>query len=413
MSRPDFGFIPESAISPMEEIGEPEFTLDMNLDDMSGIVDPTRANGPPAAGAPPGHNPSMMSVVSTTMSEQSTTSATTAATSSSHLQEALNQAHSPAASQSGSDGSGDFASGLLPLPGRSTVKPPDRTSADSFTRSNPFNPPSPHGSIDGKSRTAPSSQTLTLSPKFALPLNNQPRRPSHLRNMKLGSMTSDDSNEGVDFGNLQPIAPIWAQGLTSSGSTMFHDPFRSNALIPDEIPEGVSPSHSIHQASSSQAFSQKSSTDAATSEAKAPTGVAPAIAGPSAAGAMWAAPESWGVEGDELPDEATSSEEDDWAEGEGEEPPSPPLADSVGELMQPSTSSSSRHKPPPFGFKSAGRTSSSGSIPRPGTAGGRKSRVKTSSGRPSTAQRPLTSGRPGTSGSAHINNTPVSLSFAR
>ena len=406
MSRSDFNFIPEDAISPMEEIGEPEFTLDMNLDDMSGIVDPSRANGPPAP-APGPSGPGAPPILTTTPSDQTVVGVQTPP-SSIFLHDPLSGSFS--VSQSGSEGSSDSAQSSMLQSGRSILVPTERSAGDTFARSNPFQSVSPHGSIDGKARTPPSPHTLTLSPKHALPLNTAPRRPSQLRNVKMGSIVSESSSDGPESAFLQPLAPAWAQQASGSGMTLFHDPFKNNMSIPNEIAEGISPSGSTHR--STFAASQVSMQTSGSSESSTPENkpAATAAAAVTGANAAWAAPESWGVEGDDEPDDATSSEEDDWAEGDNGGAQSTQPDDSVGELMQPHSSGSSRSKPPPFGFKSAGHSSSSGANPRPGT--GRKGIVKASSGRPSTSQRPNTAGgRPGTSGSAHVANVSVSSTW--
>jgi adenylate cyclase len=231
---------------------------------------------------------------------------------------------------------------------------------------NPFG--SPHGSIaslEGKPRTPPSPHTLVLSARHP---SAQPRRPSQLRNMQRGSVDSDT----LDSAALQPLAPAWAQTQTP-GPTLFNDPFESGGKA---------------------ALGSKATADASQT--------AGSVAGVLAGAAAWAAPESWGVEADEEDGGTTSSDEDDWKPRE-EELPSPPPSDT--RLLQPSLSSTAR-KPPPFGFKSAGRDG--GTDSRPGTGSGRK-RVKTSSGRPGS--RPPTATRPGTSGSAHVSTVPVSFRF--
>lgn len=334
---PRQSYVSDALISPLHEIAEPEFTLDMNLDDMEGIVDTNMANATPAPASRPSQAPTAASSIV--------------------LQDALGSFAS--SSQSGSGDSG--ASGSS----RAVVSPADR---ETFTRPNPFGE-SGQGSNDGKARTPPSPHTLTLSPKHFLPPGTQPRRPSQLRNVKMGSVDSDSSVPD----SIQPLSPAWAAG--SPGVTLFHDPFGSSAAASQRPKEGLSPLR-----------------------ANDPADQATASNAALAAAAAWAAPESWGVEGDDEPEDATSSDEDDWAQAE--EMASVPSIDQ--NLLQPSISGSSR-KPPPFGHKSMGSNG-----PRPGSSTARKNRTRTANGRPNSATRPSTATRPGTSGSTNVSTSPVS-----
>ncbi|WVF67290.1 hypothetical protein IAT40_002041 [Kwoniella sp. CBS 6097] len=361
--RQGSNYVSEGAISPMQEISETPFHLDMNLDDMEGIVDPTKAN------VQPGH-PSRANTGSTQ---------TDATSGSMALQDALMHTSSFATTVSGGESSGSSGSnGQSPAPtqGRTLVGEAERLSGP-FVR-NPFSTGSSVGSLDAtKPATPPSPHTL--SPKHHLPPSTQPRRPSQLRNVKMGSVDSEDSEGGP----WQPIAPSWAP-TTPSGQTMFNDPF-NNLPPPAEVPP-VNP--------------EAASTSAGPDGLASSGFLAPAVAGAAA----WAAPESWGVEGDEVSDEdSTTSEEDNWVAEEAESVKDGSVK-SPTSPTSPVNSPSAAKKPPPFGFKSAQNgvpKSARSSSGRPATGQARKG--KSGSGRPSTAARPGTGGRPGTSGS--LNNT--------
>ena len=341
----------DGMISPLSEVGE--FHLDMNLDDMSGIVDPTLANAPPQAPGYAGSN---------TSSQEARTRQSFATTSST---------------------GGDSAGSTDPRPVR-------EGDASAFSRPNPF-ANSPTSSIDGRlsfSMTSPPSPQ-NMSPKHTLaavathPAMNQPRRPSQLRNVKLGSWDSD--NPSTDGNLSQPLSPTWMTGP----STVFQDPFGGGAPKPPV--DALSPN----------AIDTR----------------LPALRGsdgselrpvPAIGGAAWAAPESWGVEGDEeegeAAGEASSSSGEDLEDEEGWVAPAMPgdesrkgsdqsrsAIGSVGSRRSSGQLSGSMSQPPPFGHKSMRG--------KPGTA----------NRRPRTAQRSDKSrarDRPGTSGSTHGSTVP-------
>lgn len=354
-----------------------DFHLDMNLDDMEGIVDPTLANAPPQ--------------VPTTQSVSSSQPSTTF--SSLGLQGALSESIATTVSTGGSS-SGSMSSGSLPPLGRQLVGEADRQ-GQQFSRSNPFSQ-SPGSSIDVRVGTPPSPQNL--SPKGVHPhigLNTQPRRPSQLRNVKISSFDSEASSSDAPDSALQPLAPAWAAAGPAT-QTVFNDPFGGSSVKP-RTADGSSPASL--QTGSGSTFP----TPQAGSESTVPNqpgfasdGKAPAIAPPGAA--AWAAPESWGVEADE---------EEEPEEPDGESPSEPEDEDWVrSDEISPSERGSADKgtgtasaKAPPFGYASMGRAS--------GQSGTGRGRPKTGAGRPSTANK-SESRRPGTSGSIHASTVPVS-----
>nr|XP_019043899.1 adenylate cyclase [Kwoniella bestiolae CBS 10118]OCF22829.1 adenylate cyclase [Kwoniella bestiolae CBS 10118] len=389
--RQGSNYISEGAISPLQEIAETPFHLDMNLDDMEGIVDPTKSGVQPTFARPP-----------TTTHNSGTTATTDSNAGSMSMEDALAQTSSFATTVSGGESSGsNGSSGQPPPTGRNVVGEAERVSGP-FVR-NPFSTGSSVGSLDANKPATPPSPH-TLSPRHALPPTTQPRRPSQLRNMKMGSIDSDNSEpvEGSAWQN--PIAPSWAAGGSSS-HTVFNDPFGSARSLPpisDDGPAGAIPE------------SRKPS-ESTTAEMTASISALPSHMATSAA--AWAAPESWGVEGDEEESDGQSSSSESEGNDQWEGDTSNVTATANGRssggvenLRSPSTTSSGPRsptlsptgakKPPPFGFKSSqsgskSRTSSG----RPSTGQGGK-RGKTASGRPSTAAKSK-DGRPGTSGSVH------------
>ncbi|KIR42048.1 adenylate cyclase [Cryptococcus deuterogattii 99/473] len=368
-------YVHEGAVSPLQEINESPFHLDMNLDDMEGIIDPAKAGLPSTVA----YRPSASSEITTDSS----------ASESMRLDEALNQTSSFGTSVSGASQGSDGTK----MPGRIVLGEAERLSAP-FNEMDPFQQhhresASTTGS-DGKHFTPPSPHTL--SPKHHLPPTsaNQPRRPSALRNVETGQVAESPQLPHSE-GSIQPISPSWA---LRSGMTVFNDPFSSSRQRQEQTPNTASLSSSTATYPSAVAGPGPS------------TSRFLATAAPATASAAWAAPESWGVEGDEAPaEETSSSDEDDWAGVDVEEvasasPTSETLpSPTASPTASPKSSSppSSLKKAPPFGFKSQQRA-------KPGTSGttgstasaSRKKKGKRvgSSGRTAT-------GRPGTSGSAY------------
>ncbi|KIR31680.1 adenylate cyclase [Cryptococcus deuterogattii MMRL2647] len=368
-------YVHEGAVSPLQEINESPFHLDMNLDDMEGIIDPAKAGLPSTVA----YRPSASSEITTDSS----------ASESMRLDEALNQTSSFGTSVSGASQGSDGTK----MPGRIVLGEAERLSAP-FNEMDPFQQhhresASTTGS-DGKHFTPPSPHTL--SPKHHLPPTsaNQPRRPSALRNVETGQVAESPQLPHSE-GSIQPIPPSWA---LRSGMTVFNDPFSSSRQRQEQTPNTASLSSSTATYPSAVAGPGPS------------TSRFLATAAPATASAAWAAPESWGVEGDEAPaEETSSSDEDDWAGVDVEEvasasPTSETLpSPTASPTASPKSSSppSSLKKAPPFGFKSQQRA-------KPGTSGttgstasaSRKKKGKRvgSSGRTAT-------GRPGTSGSAY------------
>jgi adenylate cyclase len=350
----------DGMISPLHEIPEPEFTLDVNLDDMTGIVDTNLINAPPPTAAPTRHP---------TLANAAEPGSGWA------LQDALQEHPQRSEGSSGSTSSSQPSSRDIY---RESINPANNP----FTKQNPFAARSSNGSDDVK----PASPTspYTYSPKHSLPPTNQPRRPSQLRNVKMGSIDSQGSASSSQGG----LQPIWSSSLTSNPPTVFKDPFKLSMTTPTR--NGEEQSTREETTPRPDTFSD--------SVLLAPVA---AIHPPN-----WAAPESWGVEGDEeVPDDETSSSsvegEDEWTAGSRPASPGAGVERRLS-LMIPSLDGK---KPPPFGFKS--KQGPNGSSGRPSTAS-RGQRAKTRDGRPSTSARTI-SNRPGTSGSAHLTGVPVSL----
>jgi adenylate cyclase len=376
-------------ISPLAEIPEPdfklgltEFALDMNLDDMTGIIDHSLAATDPTTNsstAAPTRNPTM---ASTALPETPTGSS---GSSGWGLQDALQE------TPHRSEGSSGSTTSSQPSDSRDRYRESINPATNPFTKQNPFAARSSDGSDDVKPSSPASPHTY--SSKYSAPPTNQPRRPSQLRNMKMGSVDSDVSASSSAQG--RSLQPMWSTSTNNNQPTVFHDPFKPS------MPTITTPPRIHHETMESQ---DPMTTPQPNSGDSGP--LAPAIVG---AGPAWAAPESWGVEGDEeeIHDGASSSSS---VEGEEEwpvngSPPSPePGMERRLSLMIPSLDG---RKPPPFGFKSKGFN---GTSDRPGSSS-RGQRSKTRDGRPSTSARTATSNRPGTSGSAHLAAVPVGLSL--
>jgi adenylate cyclase len=403
-------FRAEEVISPLSEVNESVFHLDMNLDDMEGIVDTSLANTQPTA-IP--SRPTGMSI----QSDVSSTSTTAQSTGSAMLlQDALDQTSSLATTVStGSAGSAGSESPTgSNTPGRAVVSAARRTSSSPFARPNPFQPGSSDGSINSiKPTTPPSPYTRSLSPKHFLPPNTQPRRPSQLRNVKMSSIASDGSSE-PDSGPLQPLAPAWAT-MTPASQTVFNDPFGAASVFQPATGEGVSPSRPPTRSARSPPEIQTDSTIPSALQVPM-SGIPPTSA--AAVAAMWAAPESWGVEGDEDEDNGDVSTSDEeagaWADYLDEDSVSPtneksPHRNGSLSVPRPGIDDGKGKTPPPFGFRSSeGGEGKRPSGTRPSTAGQSKFRGRGGSARPSTATRGAVSGRPGTGGSMTVSATQVS-----
>jgi adenylate cyclase len=368
--------------TPVEEPTEPEMKLDLDLTDMEGIVDTSIAAVPPSAGS---------------------TSTVTDGTLGSLLSEGPAGVATSSFATTVSTGSNSESSGSMGSenpPKRSLVSHADGPQ-NPFTQANPFSPSAINASFSsdtsaGKPNTPPSPHTLI--PRNNLPPSTQPRRPSQLRNMGLPLQDNDSG--------LQPLTPTW--GATPSGaSTVFNtDPFgtgikrfnRPTGLVMTPPVTGFHP-----QGMSTPPSQANSAVSPGTSGVNQyfpnmPVDGSKSQSFAAAVNAAWAAPESWGVEGDEDDDESTEEDELDGAYIV-EEPASPEIDPKSTELL--SASPDSKPKPPPFGYNSRG--GKQGTKPRPGTSTTRQPRTP-GSGRPPTGNgRPGTgNGRPGTAGSAVV-----------
>lgn len=278
----------DGSYSPLHEGSEDEregheFELNTDLDDMEGIVDPQMANAAPRPSA-------TMSISPVPHSEMG-------------LADALHHTSSFV-----SDSSGGAVEGGLP---RHVLEA--NTGKGSFTRPNPFSSPtsSTGGDLPPSMGTPPSP--FDVSPKHSMipGASNQPRRPSQLRNVKMGSIDSANS----DVSAVQPIGPSWAQHMTPAAG-MFKDPFSSNtgAGFTERVP--VSPSRQATTSISGVSEGSSGQTGGPSQHGS----IAPAIPSHTSQGAAWAAPESWGVEGDEEEigedDSSSDSGTEEWHDGD-------------------------------------------------------------------------------------------------
>lgn len=372
-------------VSPLEEIPEPdfklgltEFALDMNLDDMTGIIDHSLATTDPTTSsstAAPTRNPTL---ASTALPDTPTGSSGSSGWA---LSDALQQ------SVHRSEGSSGSTSSSQPSDSRDRYRESINPATNPFTKQNPFAARSSNGSDDVKPSSPDSPHTY--SPKHSLPPMNQPRRPSQLRNVKMGSIDSDVSASSSAQG--RSLQPMWSGNMSHGQPTVFHDPFQPS------MPTISTPPRNHDETMDSQdpiTTPQPNLADGGL--------LAPAIVGP---GPAWAAPESWGVEGDEEEhnDGASSSSsvggEEEWPVNDIPAAPGSGMERRLS-LMLPSLDG---RKPPPFGFKS--KPGFNGSD-RPGSSS-RGQRKQTRDGRPSTSARTANSNRPGTSGSAQLAAVPV------
>ena len=383
-------FHSDDHISPLQDRETSEyFRLDMDLDNMEGIVDPNLSNaqapppasfrGPMASHQTTNASSTMGSVDPRGVPDRTSSFATTVS--------------------SGSGSSSPAMKPVTPTPGRSVVSEAQRQLETTFIR-NPFGVGPSAAPLDTKPRTLPSPDTI--SPKHSLPPNTQPRRPSQLRNVKMGSTDSAASSDILDNASFEPYAPGWATTV-ASGPTVFNDPFGPSTAHKSFVDTRLLSSRTststaleAHMLPNDSTFTGPPADSRANPESSA------------ADGAAWAAPESWGVEADEIPEDSstTSDDEDEW---NGDEVHSPPTLEDITRKKSSGARplSSDAKQPPPFGFRSAqpGGPHSRSSV-RPGSSN--RTRVKTSNGRPSTAAGSF-AGRPGTAGSASNSTLPVRI----
>ncbi|WVN89993.1 uncharacterized protein L203_105224 [Cryptococcus depauperatus CBS 7841] len=364
-------YVPQDAISPLQEIFETPFRLDMNLDDMEGIIDTSKTHHDQHAKA-------------------SSTGGTESSSGSLAFQEALHQTSSFATSVSGESVDSTRGIRIKKEGGRHLIGEAKRESMP-FLRTNPFQSDSPAGSPTGshvvKTFSPPSPHSTLPKQHLPPPVASAPRRPSTLRNVKAGPIDGQPDTPSSDA-SLQPISPTW----THTSQTVFYDPFHSSSIDP-QVPRSasLSPSTIAHPSGGDRESN--------------------ILNQPVASTAAWAAPESWGVETSEAPvEEVISSEEDDWLLDEELESNTSRTSRNSGNLPSPtsptvskaSITPSSVKKAPPFGFKSQLRKESNTS----GTTDTAASAVARKKGkRVGSSSRPGTAVRPGTSGSIAYNPT--------
>jgi adenylate cyclase len=352
----------ESPKSPMEPVGK-RYELDTDLNDMEGIVDMSHLqsfSGPYSPAGPP--------VVPISVDKSSGRPITPSANTSSSAA-ASHPGRLSATSSAVSEGSTSAA-----------VTPIEQ--ADSpFQPQNPFFP-----IMDNASgvpvQLLPSSPQITLQKQSIASTQSYSRRPSQLRQVE--SLVSNASPSESDFTPTprrsesgfgdpfngptdaskatEPAArkrPNMRLDLQPNTFSMDAAGFKAlSALTPDMMSPGTQ-----MQAFRLTPLSEKGST---------------------AAQAAWQAPESWGVEGDEEPEDAASSDEADDLPDTSHD-----LTVDEGSTEQPIV----QKVVPPFGYNSGMKRQ------RPHTGNTSRSRPTTEGAKLSIAT------RPGTSGSNHANVT--------
>lgn len=352
----------ESPKSPLEPTGK-RFELDTDLNDMEGIVDMSHLqafSGPYSPGGPPvvAINPDQSSGRPITPNANTSSSA-----SASH----------PGRLSTTSSGISEGSVGT-------TVTPVEQTDSP-FQRQNPFFP-----IMDNASgvpvQLLPSSPQITLQKQSIASTQSYSRRPSQLRQVE--SLVSNASPNDSDF----PPTPRRSE----SG---FGDPFNDNTDGSKASEPSGRKRPNMRLDLQPNTFSMDAAGFKALS-ALTPDMMSPGTQmqafrltplsekGSAAAQAAWQAPESWGVEGDEEPEDAGSSDEAD------------DLPDTSHDLIideGPTEQPIVQKVVPPFGYNSGMKRQ------RPHTG-------NTSRSRPTTEGAKLSIGtRPGTSGSNHANVT--------
>lgn len=354
----------ESPKSPLEPIGK-RFELDTDLNDMEGIVDMSHLqslSGPYSPGGPP--------VMSISVDQKNSSRPLTPTSQASPMVSTTHPGRISVASSAVSSGS--IATAITPI----------EVNHDSFQRQNPFFP-SMDVTNGAPAQSAPSSPQVTLQNQSITSLQSYSRRPSQLRHVEsLAAETSPSTSDFTptphrsdgDFGNPFDNAHVASKDREVTGrkrpnmridlqpNTFSMDAagFKAlSALTPDMMSPGTQ-----MQAFRLTPLSEKGATSAQ---------------------AAWQAPESWGVEGDDDPEDAVSSDEAD------------DLPDTSHDLSVEEATTEQPTDPkvvPPFGYNSGLKRNQ-----RLHTGNTSKSRPTTDSGKTSKAA------RPGTSGSNHANVT--------
>ncbi len=355
-----------AASGPISDPMAQEFSLDLDLDHMEGIVDlravQAQSNGQQG---PRGQSTSSSGSGGESRKGGSTTTAGptgSSASTSSQPNDLLNT--------------------------RRVTHTADNIPHNPFTRQNPFSTSLDRG--DGKgsrqlTSVTPPSPHSRFGKSQLPPTVGHPRRPSQLR--KSSAFVGDE--EYADRISQEPVER--SRGAIQAG--MFRDPFTqeaagvptsaasaSNSLAPldyDVEPNGALPSMTDGPFSPGSQVPDRPILDT-----QGPEG--------DPNGAAWTAPESWGVEVDELPAEPHSSDDDDGIGTLLEE--RKPSEDGPASPTTPRGSG-----PPPFGARASNARKAK---PRPGTG-------RSSTARPGTATRAGV--RPSTAGSTQASGQPVSF----
>lgn len=347
-----------SQIQMLDPIAQ-EYNLDTDLEHMEGIVNLTAANPPFAHGA-------------SASSSGSGSDARLVAGLAGKVDPAL-LTQSETSSSTGSGVGFDI--------GRAVIAPANNIPSSPFTRQNPFS-----RSLDSdgpvSENSPPSPHTRLNKPSF-ISLSNQPRRPSQLRNAS-GMPSDENRDEETDRIPLE---------VNSGEATVFRDPFNLGAI--SQTRRGSGPTTSLAPHESEGNTSLPTTPGGTDGGMLTPGQVTPQLSNASqpidldTSGAVWTAPESWGVEGDAVQTGASSSEEDNGIGLEANKD-----EDDFGDRQITPRGSG----PPPFGAKAIKRQRS-----RTGTG------TRTSSARQGNVVRSVFQSRPGTGGSAYLSTAPVSV----
>ncbi len=350
------------------------FQLDTDLDHMEGIIDlstgPRQMSGPGAFFDP----------------------SASISSSGSGSDRPSGNAHSSTATFSTSAGDTTDPKSDTSGAKRKVVQSAD-TSPHTFSHPDPFSEPT--GIVSNGSALPPASPHTHRRPIDL----SQPRRPSQLRNVNGPDLLFSGEDPIDPSDSISKTTAQHERDRTITGPSVFNtDPFGTLTANHPKISPGLQgglPSNMLAL--------PPTEGDPLLSPSTLEPVNSPFLQGQAAAfppmdsqevQAAWTAPESWGVEGDDIPAEDASSDEADHLDDEGSVEDAEPTGQAA--MAQPSMVSLNDKKPPPFGHgsvsKGAGRPGSKITNKRPST--GANSQLR--------SIRPSTTGRPGTAGS-HVS----------
>lgn len=359
---------PKIAASPersLEPIGK-RFELDTDLNDMTGIVDMSQLQSATAPHSPSGGIPLHTDDAPARSRLSSAQTASSASTG--HPGRISN------ATSNTSDGSG-----------RVLISPTENSDSP-FQPQNPFFP-SMDTTFGAPQHVLPPSPHTTIQKHSVSSAPSQPRRPSQLRHV-------ESSAPDVPPSNVIYTPPSTASARGSTGSMENSQSIDASQRRRPTMRIDLQPNTFTMDAAGFNALSALTPDMMSPGTQMQTFRLTPLSerAGIGGAQAAWQAPESWGVEGDEEPEDTASSDEADII-------PDTSMDYSLDEAIvekQPDL-----RKPPPFGYNS----------------GRKRKQQRPTTGNISIKSRPTTGGklhppsRPGTSGSNHANVT-VSLAMA-